>query len=1067
MVVIKICKTPMLGYLVWGAVLVGLLAPINLAASTEDTALFTTSAKSLVALTKELPKTLVLKGVFLDRKNTVNLSLERYEVFSPTASFLVGDSAAGVSREPLNQVSYYRGSVSGASQSYAFLSVDESVADIRGSIELADSIWSLSLDRQGQQIIASKSSRPNSKVPVDMGKDYEIPPAIDFSSSGGRRRQIAKEPKLMPPPSAKLPGKVSSLAASLSVIEYDCNSDLWEQYDTLGQTLSGGTACVIQFDIPDGFSGRFTLYGQNGNAGNGDLYVRRGNPSVVECESTGATVDEVCADIASGSIEVVVTAPDTEVSYWLRYEEKNLATGSYERDCNSDLWEQYDTLGQTLSGGTACVIQFDIPDGFSGRFTLYGQNGNAGNGDLYVRRGNPSVVECESTGATVDEVCADIASGSIEVVVTAPDTEVSYWLRYEEKNLTTGSYEKQCPAPPLNKVGFYDIDAGSSCIFEFSIPSGTTGTFTLGARPDNTGDADMIVRRGDPVTVVCTSAGASVNEHCDVIEGGSVEVVVSASTNPAKISLDYSLAIPTLAEGTHYEAVVAVDLDYLTYEQLGSLQAIQSYVADLFAYTNVVYEREIETKLVVGDIRVRQTADDDPYYTDEELDTDCRLAELKNKWNGSEELRKVKRATVAHLTPTPFGGRADLGGLCLESVSYSPVEIENCPFDRDSSGGFSVSGAQGGVSAIGTGPAFADLVPAHELGHNFNSQHSHGYMGFGSSENPVDGCYVEEGQGSHYWSRETALPGVGSLQGGVTGDRSGTIMSYCHLLPGGTSGNQSMTFGKDFRYGIEPDRIPERMRNFVGALALTNTACIATVTAVVDSDGDGYSDDRDAFPNDPTEWLDTDSDGVGNNADTDDDGDGVPDGSDDFRLDASETTDTDGDGIGDNADTDDDGDGFSDAAEIAAGTDPLDPKSWPASNDNEEGASSGFLLKAVIIALQSQGPSSPQWASANWTVDPVAQKETDYIVFQLPSGATEFEVYASGGSDGDADLYVTSVNYYNSNEENRWQCVSDSNGSVESCSTDDLQPLEPGSDYYILVYAYTSFTELTVTYRYR
>ena len=395
------------------------------------------------------------------------------------------------------------------------------------------------------------------------------------------------------------------------------------------------------------------------------------------------------------------------------------------------------------------------------------------------------------------------------------------------------------------------------------------------------------------------------------------------------------------------------------------------------------------------------------------------------------------------------------------------MEIENCPFDRDSSGGFSVSGAQGGVSAIGTGPAFADLVPAHELGHNFNSQHSHGYMGFGSSENPVDRCYVEEGQGSHYWSRETALPGVGSLQGGVTGDRSGTIMSYCHLLPGGTSGNQSMTFGKDFRYGIEPDRIPERMRNFVGALALTNTACIATVTAVVDSDGDGYSDDQDAFPNDPTEWLDTDSDGVGNNADTDDDGDGVPDGSDDFRLDASETTDTDGDGIGDNADTDDDGDGFSDAAEIAAGTDPLDPKSWPASNDNEEGASSGFLLKAVIIALQSQGPSSPQWASANWTVDPVAQKETDYIVFQLPSGATEFEVYASGGSDGDADLYVTSVNYYNSNEENRWQCVSDSNGSVESCSTDDLQPLEPGSDYYILVYSYTSFTELTVTYRYR
>jgi hypothetical protein len=44
-----------------------------------------------------------------------------------------------------------------------------------------------------------------------------------------------------------------------------------------------------------------------------------------------------------------------------------------------------------------------------------------------------------------------------------------------------------------------------------------------------------------------------------------------------------------------------------------------------------------------------------------------------------------------------------------------------------------------------------------------------------------------------------------------------------------------------------------------------------------DTDGDGVPDVEDAFPNDPSEWLDTDSDGIGNNADTDDDNDGVPD----------------------------------------------------------------------------------------------------------------------------------------------------------------------------------------------
>ena len=44
-----------------------------------------------------------------------------------------------------------------------------------------------------------------------------------------------------------------------------------------------------------------------------------------------------------------------------------------------------------------------------------------------------------------------------------------------------------------------------------------------------------------------------------------------------------------------------------------------------------------------------------------------------------------------------------------------------------------------------------------------------------------------------------------------------------------------------------------------------------------DSDSDGVPDDSDAFPNDPTEQLDTDGDGIGNNADHDDDGDGTPD----------------------------------------------------------------------------------------------------------------------------------------------------------------------------------------------
>jgi parallel beta-helix repeat protein len=52
-----------------------------------------------------------------------------------------------------------------------------------------------------------------------------------------------------------------------------------------------------------------------------------------------------------------------------------------------------------------------------------------------------------------------------------------------------------------------------------------------------------------------------------------------------------------------------------------------------------------------------------------------------------------------------------------------------------------------------------------------------------------------------------------------------------------------------------------------------------------DDDGDGYKDDKDAFPKNPDEWEDTDSDGIGNNADPDDDNDQVLDDDDYYPLD--------------------------------------------------------------------------------------------------------------------------------------------------------------------------------------
>ncbi|GAB3514952.1 hypothetical protein [Photobacterium alginatilyticum] len=82
--------------------------------------------------------------------------------------------------------------------------------------------------------------------------------------------------------------------------------------------------------------------------------------------------------------------------------------------------------------------------------------------------------------------------------------------------------------------------------------------------------------------------------------------------------------------------------------------------------------------------------------------------------------------------------------------------------------------------------------------------------------------------------------------------------------------------------------------------------------ADTDDDGDGHDDDKDAFPLEPSEHKDADSDGIGNNEDPNDDNDSVLDNKDAFPEDPSEDTDTDTDGIGNNKDTDDDGDGVDD-----------------------------------------------------------------------------------------------------------------------------------------------------------
>jgi len=140
-----------------------------------------------------------------------------------------------------------------------------------------------------------------------------------------------------------------------------------------------------------------------------------------------------------------------------------------------------------------------------------------------------------------------------------------------------------------------------------------------------------------------------------------------------------------------------------------------------------------------------------------------------------------------------------------------------------------------------------------------------------------------------------------------------------------------------------------------------------------DSDCDGVVNDEDAFPNDPQEWLDTDGDGIGNNADTDDDNDGVEDSEDLFPLDPTESLDADNDGIGNNADTDDDNDGVEDSADAFPfdATESVDTDNdgignnadTDDDNDGVEDSADAFPLDASRSTVTTTEPATPKKSS--------------------------------------------------------------------------------------------------------
>jgi len=198
------------------------------------------------------------------------------------------------------------------------------------------------------------------------------------------------------------------------------------------------------------------------------------------------------------------------------------------------------------------------------------------------------------------------------------------------------------------------------------------------------------------------------------------------------------------------DAPISIETDQeLLAKFAGSVTAMSAYVTTLMGQISVIYQRDVGVKLTVNRIQAWQSPD--PYAAS---DPRTQLDEVGDWWHANRPKSSYPRALVLFLSGKPVsGGIAWLDVLCQNDFALQ---------------GGHWGGAYGVVQIAGNYPSgLWDLVgSAHEMGHIFGSPHTHCFSP------PIDKCHGNEGG---CYSGSTVNPGP----------LGGTLMSYCHLLPGG------------------------------------------------------------------------------------------------------------------------------------------------------------------------------------------------------------------------------------------------------------------------------------------
>jgi hypothetical protein len=244
-----------------------------------------------------------------------------------------------------------------------------------------------------------------------------------------------------------------------------------------------------------------------------------------------------------------------------------------------------------------------------------------------------------------------------------------------------------------------------------------------------------------------------------------------------------------LVLGSLYKGILAIDTDkeYLAAFSNNTSSAT-AYIATLVANINVMYERDLNVRLLVGTTILRTGSD--PWTVTGSGASGGQLNEFTNYWNTNYPKATYPRSFAAMFSGKSTSGLSGIawvaGSVCGGGVDYSFCQI----------------------SAHGSWLWGDTLIVGHEIGHNMGSPHTHCY-----ADPAPDRCWA----GESCYSGPTSCPPAQTING-VTGV-TGTIMGYCHLLGGCSS---SLVFH------------PSTVSRYVGPAldAGASSACIALVTSV-------------------------------------------------------------------------------------------------------------------------------------------------------------------------------------------------------------------------------------------